>query len=407
MSKLWIKRGLYGLIAALVVFGFFWALRDKPIPVDVEAISRGSLKVTVDEEGRTRIKEIYVVSAPTGGTFRRTALEVGDDVQKDQTVVAIIEPSVPSFLNIRTRREVEAAVEAANAAVRLAETEVAYAQSTLRFSQNELERAKKLSKNNRISTRSLEKSVLDEASAKASLEKAKANLDLREKERERVKAGLIGPDNTVAFANTTRTCCYEIKAPVSGRVLKLVRESEQVVQAGSPLIEIGHTKDLEIVVELLSADAVNVRVGASAIIEGWGGEKPLMARVTRINPAGFTKISALGIEEQRVKVVLDLTENGKGRENLGHDYRVFTRITVWQNKDVLRAPISALFRKGADWAVYKFANGAAVLQKVKLGRKNASYAEIRGGLKADDKLILHPNDRIADQTRVEERKTEK
>ncbi len=402
MNGKWIKRVLLlGLLLAIAA-GFYYALAPKPILVDTAVISRNPLKVTVDEEGETRIREIYVVSAPIGGKVRRSPREVGDAAVKDKTLVAVIQPEDPSFLDIRTRRELEAAVAAAAATIVLTESEIRRARSELVFARSDLKRAQSLAGRGTISQRTLEKAALEVQVREAGLAQAEANLELRKRELESAKARLIGPEQQNAV-DPGSSCCVEVRAPVSGRVLKIHHESEQIVRSGAPLLEIGDPHDLEIVVDLLSTDAVKVKAGAEAQIEGWGGIGVLKATVLRVDPAGFTKVSALGIEEQRVNTILDLTDDKKKWTELGHDFRVFVRITVWSSQGSLTVPLSALFRRGKDWTVFRVDEGVAMLTKVEIGQRNTEMAELLSGLTEGDMVVLHPSDKVSDKVAVERR----
>lgn len=404
MNGIWIKRALMLGFALLAAAGFFYALAPKPVLVDTAVIERGAMKVTVDEEGETRIKEIYVVSAPIDGKVLRSPREIGDAVEKEKTLLAVIQPGDPSFLDIRTRRELEAAVAAAEASVVLTEAEIDRAESELEFAQSDLKRAKSLAQRGTISERTLEKAALDVQTRQASLAQARANLILRKRQLDSAKARLIGPEQTTQQIEAG-SCCVEVKAPVNGRVLQIDKESEQVVRAGEPLLRIGDPADLEIVTDLLSTDAVKVKPGAEALIEGWGGPQPLAARVRRIDPAGFTKVSALGIEEQRVNTVLDLTGERDELLPLGHDFRVFVRITVWSSNDVVTVPLGALFRQGNNWAVFTIAEGKARLTQIEIGERNAKVAAVIGGLEPGDEVILHPSDRVVDGVSIERRES--
>lgn len=402
MNGIWIKRGLLAILALLAVAGFIYALMPQPVLVDMSTIGRNALKVTVDEEGETRIREIYVVSAPITGKIQRSPREVGDEVIKDQTLVSVIQPEDPSFHDIRTRRELEAAVAAAEASIIHTQSQIRRAESELEFAKSDLKRARSLAERGTISARTLEKAALEVDVREAGLSQAKASLELRKRELESAKAKLIGPEQK-DFADTGASCCVEVRAPENGRVLKIHHESEQIVRAGEQLLEIGDPNDLEIVVDLLSTDAVKVSEGAEAMIEGWGGKGVLNARVRRVDPAGFTKVSALGIEEQRVNTILDLTDEKEKWADLGHDFRVFVRITVWSSDDALTVPLSALFRRGDNWAVFRVVEGRAQLARVDIGQRNTENAELLSGLEADDVVVLHPSDRVADGVRVEER----
>lgn len=402
MTAIWIKRLLMGLAGGAVLAAAVYALMPAPVPVDLAQITSGPMRVTVDEEGETDIVEVYVVSAPIGGKLLRTPRKSGDAIEKDKTVVAVIQPGDPSFLDVRTRRELAAAVEAAKATVELAKAEIRKAESELTFAESELKRAEQLAQRETISQRTLEKASLDVELRRAALVQAKANLDLRERELDSAEARLMGPEQASPQIDD-QSCCVQLYAPVDGRVLKVLKESEQVVQPGEPLVETGDPRDIEIVVDLLSSDATKVSPGAPATIDGWGGGRILNARVTYIEPAAFTKVSALGIEEQRVNVHLELLDPWEQRKELGHDFRVFVRITVWQADNALRVPLSALFRQGQDWAVFRMAEGRAVLTPVRIGHRNLEHAEVLGGLAAGDHVIVHPSDRVADGTRVSER----
>jgi HlyD family secretion protein len=402
MNGTWIKRALLAGLALLVAAGFYYALAPKPVLVDTGTIARAPMRVTVDEEGETRIREIYVVSAPIGGKVLRSPREVGDVAEKNKTLVAVIQPEAPSFLDIRRRRELEAAVAAAKASIVLTESEIRRARSELEFARSDLKRTQSLAERGTVSQRTLEKATLEAQVREAELAQAEANLDLRKRELESAKARLIGPEQS-SVHDTGASCCVEVYAPENGRVLKIYHESEQIVQSGAPLLEIGDPHDLEIVVDLLSTDMVKVKPGAEAHIEGWGGPGILNAHVRRIDPAGFTKVSALGIEEQRVNAILDLTDPKEKWAALGHDFRVFARITVWQSDDTLTVPLSALFRHGQDWAVFKVEDGQARLVKVEIGERNTERAQLLSGLAEGDRVIVHPSDRVSDGVSVEER----
>ncbi len=405
MFAKWIKRILGVAILAAIIGGLIYALQPVPVPVDTAAVEKGVLKVTVDEEGKTRIREIYQVSAPIAGKVLRSPREVGDKVVANKTVVAVIQPGDPSFLDARARRELQAAVAAGQAAVAHARTTIRKAETELKFARSDLRRSESLVKTNVISERAMEKSTLEVDVKTDALEAAKADLELRLRELDSAKARLIGPESPSIYPDNPMECCVQVRTPVDGRVLKITAESEKVVQSGAQLLEIGNPRDLEIVVELLSTDAVKVKPGADAVIERWGRAQPLKARVNRIEPSGFTKVSALGIEEQRVITVLDILDPVETWAELGHDFRVYTRIAVWSADSVLRVPLSALFRRGGEWAVFVMENGEARETIVKLGHRNAEFAELVEGLDAGARVILHPSDRVQHEVRVAERKS--
>ena len=395
-----VRRIVAALAGLAVVALVAWALWPKPVPADIGAIKTGSLEVTVEDEGVTRIREVYTVSAPIGGTMLRSPREVGDDVTATKTVVAVIEPTDPAFLDVRTQRVNEASVQAAMAAVDLAEAQIKQAKSQLVFMQSDLRRAEELAASRTISDRSLEKARLDVTSAEASVASAVATLEVRRRELESARARMIQPGEPTA---RSAGCCIEVRSPVDGRILKIIAESEQVVQAGAPLLELGDPRDLEIVVDFLSRDAVRIAPGALAYIESWGGDGGLNARVKRIEPIGFTKVSALGIEEQRVKVILDFTGPPEVWRQLGHGYRIVARVVVWHGSDVVLVPLGALFRQGESWAVFVAANGRAQRRLIKIGERNLHAARVIEGLKPGEEVILHPSDRVTDDVRIERR----
>ncbi len=397
--KLILRRIALGAVVLAIVAAFAWALWPRPVPVEVAEITRGLLRVTVDDEGKTRVKDVYTVSAPTTGRVLRIVLEPGDPVNRNDTTVAVIQPTVPSFLDVRDRLQIEAQIKAAQAAVGLAEAELRQATAELEFAERELERARSLESRGVVAERTAERAQLDVDTRKAGVARSRANLAVRQRELDQARARRIGPENAPSWEHP-EDCCVEVRAPVSGRVLNVIQRSEQVVVAGAPLVEIGAPDDLEVVVELLSTAAVQVRVGAHATIEGWGGA-PLTATVTRIEPSGFTKVSALGIEEQRVRTVLAFKASLEGRSGLGHDYRVTARITVYEVPEALRVPQGALFRRGEQWAVFVVRDGRAEVAELEIGQRNPSYAEALEGLQEGDRVILHPSDRVAEGVRVE------
>jgi HlyD family secretion protein len=387
------------LLGVVLLFGVLaWSLWPKPVPVDVAEVRHGPLTVTVDEEGKARIKDVYTVSAPISGKLVRLSLEAGDRVKKDMTLIASIEPMAPAFLDVRATRELEAQLEAAKAAVALAEAEIKQVAAELWFAESEFSRAQSLSKTKAISERTLERARIDVETRQAAVTRARASLEVRQRELESSRARLIGPEEAWK-GEVPSGCCVSVRAPVSGRVLRLIQESERVVMAGTPLIEIGDPKNLELVVELLSVDAVKVVEGATATIDGWGG-MPLLAKVTRVEPAGFTKVSALGIEEQRVRTILELQNLENLADRLGHEFRVFVKITIYQSANALRLPISALFRKGEQWAVYVLDHGVARSVPVDIGQRNMDFAEVVKGPPEGTMVILHPSDRVIDGTKV-------
>jgi HlyD family secretion protein len=369
------------------------------------------MHVTVDDEGKTRVRHIYTVSAPIAGKVLRIShpddkhgmsLHVGDQVKADETVVAIMQPTIPGFIDVRSREELSAAVAAADAAIGLAEAEIKRIEAALAFSRDDLQRARTLSRSGTISAKALEKAQLDVTTNEAALASAKAQLGVRRSERASIAARLIDPASI--SARTSPNCCIELRAPVTGRVLRIVQDSEAVVPAGAPLIEIGDPLDLEVIADLLSTDAVRVTPGGAVRIDGWGGEA-IKGKVVRVDPAGFLKVSALGIEEQRVRTTIDFAEPPEAWVRLGHDYRVIVHVLVWSADNVLTVPVGALFRNGNEWAVYAVRDGRARTTGVKIGHRNAQAAEVLSGLAAGDRVVLHPSDRVRDGAAVAQRET--
>ncbi|WP_421723869.1 efflux RND transporter periplasmic adaptor subunit [Bauldia sp.] len=400
MLSKWVKRAIGLVVLALVVAAAVFALAPQPTSVDVATVERGPLHVTIDEEGMARIKDVFLVSAPIAGRVERLPVEVGETVHRNTSTVASIHPVDPPFLDVRSRRELEAAVEAGRAAVTLAKAQVAAAEAAERLMEADLERAQRLAEAGTISARALEKAVADLDTAKAQVAEAKAALNLRESELVSAEARLIEPDQLQG--GSRENCCLTLRAPVSGTVLKLLTESEQVVNPGQGLLEIGDPQNLEIIVHLLSSDAVNVHPEGAATIDQWGGE-PLTAKIRRVDPAAYTKVSALGIEEQRVDAILDVVDPPETWERLGHAFRVMVHITVWEDDDVIQIPLGALFRNGPNWAVFKIVDGTAALTTVELGHRNNQSAQIVAGLEPGDPVIMHPSDQVADGAAVVDR----
>jgi HlyD family secretion protein len=366
-----------------------WALWPRPVAVETAILAPQTLKVVVEDEGKSRIRDVFTVSAPIPGQMMRVDLMSGDAVEADKTIVATLRPVTPTLLDSRALRIAEAAVAAAQAGVDLSLAQLRQAEAQLSFMRSEMQRAETLAERGTISPRSLEKARLDVDTAQAAVESARAAQMVRRRELESAEAALsqgLRPQGD-------GQCCVEVRAPVSGRVLRVLTESEQVVPAGTPLVEIGDPDDLEIVADILSRDAVRIAPGAGAEILGWGGD-PRPAHVVRIDPSAETKVSALGIEEQRVNVVLGLDGPHQAWERLGHGFRVVVRIDLWQGEDILAVPIAALFRQGDRWAVFVAEGGRARLRPIAIGERNDSFAEVREGLAAGDAVILHPSDRI-------------
>jgi HlyD family secretion protein len=381
-----------GLVAAGAA-AFVWAVRPQPLAVDLLAVTRAPMAVTVAAEGVTMVREPWTVSAPLAGTLARSTLQVGDAVVRGETVLAVIEPTAPAFLDARARSQAEAAVTEAEAALELAEIRVSRAEADLDYADSQLARSRELASRGIIAQSALEATEQLRASRESAQELARHELELSRATLARVRAQLLGPE--VVVDGGADQCCVQILAPHSGRVLNIVDQSARVVQAGSPLMTIGDLDDLEIEVDLLSADAVRVAQGARAEVERWGGEGVLEARVRRIDPAAFTRVSALGIEEQRVRLRLEFVSPPEARSGLGDRFRVYVRIDIWSQPDVVQVPVAALFRQGEDWAVFQEINGSAVLGKVAIGQMTGTTAQLLGGLSEGDRVVAYPGNRVS------------
>lgn len=391
----------WGSVFAVVLLGFVGTFWPRGTPVDIQPVSKGPMMLTVGDEGETRVVDVFVVSAPITGRLRRIEAEPGDPVVAGGTIIAEIEPTESQLLDPRTAAEAEAQLSAAESAASLAEAEVERTQAELKFAESELRRSRELQAKGTISARDLESAERANDTSRAELAVAQANMQVRQYELERVRAQLMSP---AEMAERRLICdCIDIHSPIDGRVLRVMRESEGFVQAGEGLIEIGNPSRLEIMVDLLSTDAVKVSPGNAALIENWGGEQALEARVRRVDPFGFTKVSALGIEEQRVNVVLDIVSPRDQWEALGHGYQVDVRVILWQDSDALNVPLTALFRNGQDWAIFVEEGGIARRRSVQVGNATSSSAQILSGLTEGERIVVYPGEGIADGVRIASR----
>jgi HlyD family secretion protein len=380
------------IASVLVVAGILAvALWPKAIEVDVVRVERGPMRVTIDEEGETRVRERFVVSAPVSGRLERIELEPGDAVVRGKTVVARLIPAAPPLLDPRASAELSARAEAARAAVGQAQADRERAAAAVTRAQSSLRRQQQLTEAGAISRDELEVAQTTLRTVEEALRAAEFAVARAERELQAARSRLA--------PSAAGGRPVDVIAPVSGVVLKRQRESEMVVPVGEPLLEIGDPANLEIVADLLSTDAVRVPPGAPVLIEQWGGNHPLNARVRRIEPSGFRKISALGVEEQRVNVIIDLVDGAAARQ-LGDGYRVEVRVVIWRDDAALRAPIGALFRRGDQWAAFVVDKDVARLQTVQLGQRNDTEGQITGGLAEGQTVVLHPPDTLQDGIRV-------
>ena len=374
-----LARALPYILGAGLLAAFAYGLRPKPAPVETALAATGPLRATVSEEGKTRIRQRYVVSSPVSGQLRRVPFKPGATVAAGD-VVAIIEPMAASPLDNRSRALAEARRD--SAAASLEKTRAAHA-----LAANELNRMARMLTEKTVSPQDFESVQMRETAAAREVVAAEGALRAAVAE-----LAVVGPDTVPAQ--------LEVRSPVAGRVLHVFQESERPVTAGTALLDVGDPADLEVVVELLSRDGAALAPGARVELEQWGGPQPLAARVRLVEPAAFTKISALGVEEQRVNVVADILTPVAERASLGDNFRVEARVVVWETENTLKVPVSALFRRGSESAAYVVCGGRAVLVPVEAGRSSGREVQVLKGLSAGDEVILYPGDRVTDGQRV-------
>lgn len=384
------RRVLVGILIAIVLGGIVaYAFWPSSVLVETAKASRGPLQVAVNEEGQTRVHDRFVLSSPVAGRLMRVSLEDGDTVQRNE-LVARIEP-VP--LSQREREEVYARVKAAEAALRQARAREAHAREDFAQVQRDRKRAEQLAKSGVISAQALEQTRNADITAGEELSAAESGVQVAASEEKIARAGLVGIE---AKAGSPAPL-IELRSPRSSRVLRVLEKSERVVPMGTPILILGDSADIEIVTEVLSTDAVKIAAGSPVSVDGWGGDRPLRARVRLVEPYGFTKISALGVEEQRVNVISDFLDRNAA---LGDGYRVETHIVIWSGQNVMKVPISAIFRHGQSWSVYVIAGKRAELREVDVGHRNEAEAEIQKGLSEEDRVIVHPPSELRAGMRV-------
>jgi HlyD family secretion protein len=388
------KRLIAGIVIVLAIVAM--AMWPESIEVGVAAVERGPMQVTLDEDGETRVRDKFVVSAPVGGRLQRIELEPGDPVVRGKTIVARLTTADAPLLDPRTRGELEAAVEASRAAVGQARAELERATAELMRARTTLLRQQELMKAGAIAADNLDAAETAVATGEEARKAAEFAVSRAEYELQLARARLQAP--------TAAGRAVEVVAPVSGVILKRFRESESVVPVGEPLIEIGEPSRTEIVADFLSTDAVRIQPGSPVLVEGWGGSDPLKARVRRVEPAGFMKVSALGVEEQRVNVLIDF-EDPSAAGRLGDGYRVEVRVVIWREEDVVKVPVGALFRRGNDWAAFLVDAEQARLQPVELGQRNDVEGQVLKGLSPQQTVVLHPPDTLMDGARISVRAT--
>lgn len=387
-----LTRIVYYLVALSIVVLIVVAFLPSPIKVEAARITRGPLQVTVDEEGEARAHDRFVVASPIAGRLTRVELHDGDPVSLNQ-VVAVINP-LP--IDQRERAEITARVKSTEALKQSADEAVDHARADHEQAKRDLRRAEDLVEGGVISRQSLEQARNAETISKNELEAARFKAQAAASDVDVAKAGLIAVESGQSGASRLVT----LRSPVRGRVLRVIEKSERVVTSGTPIVVVGDPRKLEVVVDLLSTDAVKVRPGTAMLLENWGGEAAIRARVRTVEPSAFTKVSALGIEEQRANVVADFVDPPAP---LGDGYRVEARIIIWEAESVLKVPSSALFRHGDGWSVFVVESGKAVRREVEIGHRSQFEAEVLKGIEEGAQVVLHPTNQISDGSRVESR----
>ena len=398
MNVQWQRRITWLAALLLIVAALAYGFRPQPRLVDIAEAKRGPMQVTIQEEGKTRVIDRYIITAPVAGTTCRVDLEVGDLIEKDETLVNI-NPLQSQALDPRSRAEARARVSAAEASLHAADQNVSVARADADLASAELARLEPLVEAAHISAERLDQARAVKRGSEARLRSALFAVDVAKYELEAARTALRYTGHTSSDPEDI----VRVSAPVTGRILKLHQECEGVVSRGQPLLEIGDTRSLEIETDVLSADAVKIKPGMPVLYERWGGEKSLTGRVRRVEPVGFTKISALGVEEQRVLVISDITSDAERWQTLGDGYRVESRFILWENEDVLQIPASALFRVDDQWALFVMENNKAKRRRIDVGQRNGLSAQILEGLAEGDAIITHPDKTIEDGTGVKRR----
>ena len=392
-----VRQFLPWLAGLLLLMLVAWGLWPKPVLIETGVVARGPLTVRVSEEGKTRVRNRYVVAAPIAGKMRRVLLKAGDEVVAGETLLTTIEPIAAPLLDPRARIQAEAAVSMQEASRKQAVEVLDAKRTTLQLAEADRDRVRAAKLQGSVSAMDRDR-VEGEASMRAAeVRAAEFALQVIDYELAQARANLERPEAG------GRGNQIEVKSPVTGRVLKVMQESETIVSPGVSILEIGDPADLEIEAEILSRDAVAIHPGDSVEIEQWGGENALKARVRRVEPAAFTKISALGVEEQRVIVLSDLVDSPEIAKRLGDRFRVEVRVAIWRTESALIVPAGALFREGNVWKTYVFGRGRAQLRAVDVGHSDGRLTEILSGLQVGDEVLLHPPDTVSDGTRVKKR----
>lgn len=399
MTKPWRGRAAYLLFGLAIAAAIGYGFMPRPLAVELAPVRKGDLAVTVEEEGKTRVRERYVIAAPVAGHARRIELKVGHAVAAGQTI-AFIEPARAASLDPRSRAQAEAGLAVTRAALQAASENVRVAAAEASLAEQELARTASLRQAQFISQAALDQARARLQTSQATKQAAEYRVQVARHEVEAARAALI---QTASLTPGMQAETVRLTAPVAGHVLSVPHESEGAVQPGQALLEVGNPQSLEVVVEVLSTAAVKIGVGTLVQLDRWGGEQPLQGRVRLVEPAGFTKVSALGVEEQRVRIIVDITTPPTQWRQLGDGYRVEASFVLWLGSDLQLIPTSALFRHGDGWAVFVADAGRARLRPVRIGQRNGLAAQVIDGLKPGDQVVAHPDDKIADGVRVKGR----
>jgi len=401
MSKR-IKKYLFrGAIVIILIALVMVAMAPRPVTVDIETVSRGELIVTLDHEGKTRVRNRYTVSAPLAGLYHRITLEPGDPVRANQTVLVTYEPTEPGFLDTRTRAQAQAMVEAAESAVRRARAEYARVEAELAEAMVELRRSEQLDDAGLAPRARLEDAEARVATLRESLAVAEAALEAAQVDVEVARTRLVEPASSEGNSSAGRT--MSVRSPISGVVLERLHESEAVRAQGEPLLVLANLTDLEIAADFLSTEAVQMEPGQPTLIDRWGGGEVLRGSIRRIEPSGFMKVSALGVEEQRVNVIVDFDDPEEAWKSLGSEYRVEVRVITYDTDDALLVPMSAVFPNDGGWAVFIAGAETAELRPIEIGERNGTMAEVLSGLSAGEPVIVYPSDDVSDGVLIEDR----
>jgi len=399
ISRKIIISGVIIAMGAVLAYAFW----PQPMVVDMGEVKRSHMRVTISEEGRTRVHDAYVVSTPVSGRLLRVDVEPGDPVVEGKSVIAKMEPSYPTLLDVRNKAQAGANLSAAKASLELARTERDRAVADHELANLQLKRMRHLILSDSTSQLALDRAIHETRTASAALGNAQAAIAVQKAEVAKARAQLIGFGKNKP-KGIEQTAVIPIHAPATGSVLRIIQESESTLPAGTPVIEIGNIEnDLEVVVELLSSDAVQVSLEDQVILRDWGGPHDLNGVVERIDPWGFTKVSALGVEEQRVNVIVRFANPPENLNRLGHGYRIEVQIVIWEDKNAIVVPSSALFRQGRDWTVFVVVNGMAKLRRVQIDQNNGIQAQVTGGLEPGQLVVLYPSSELTHGTKVSKR----